>query len=291
MCSFKQLEMKTVLSFLVAALMVLSANAANIVYVKKDSAKVVELLKEAASLPKNVNRMVFFGKKFLGVPYVASTLEVGNSEKLVVNLRQMDCTTFVETVAALTLADKRGQRTFAGFCSALKELRYRDGKINGYPSRLHYFSFWIQDNKRKGLIGDRINANTPYAKGQRIQVNYMTQHPDKYKHLRNNQSYVRTIADYERQVNGSVRYYIPKSCVGLSQKQLSFIHDGDILGTVTSKAGLDASHLGIAVWMDGRLHFLNASALYHKVVLDKNTLYSYQKKQRSQLGVNVVFVR
>lgn len=265
--------------------------SANIIYMKKDSARIVRLLKEAASLPAHVNRMVFFGKKFIGLPYVASTLEVGTTEKLVVNLRQMDCTTFVETVAALTLADKRNQRSFTGFCSALKALRYRKGQINGYPSRLHYFSFWVNDNIRKGLIGDRICGRTPYAKGQTINVNYMTRHPEKYKHLRNNPSYVQKIADYERQVNGSVRYYIPKAYVGLSQKQLSFIHDGDILGTVTSKAGLDASHLGIAVWENGRLHFLNASALYHKVVLDKNTLYSYQKKQRSQLGVNVVFVR
>lgn len=265
--------------------------SANIIYMKKDSARIVRLLKEAASLPAHVNRMVFFGKKFIGLPYVASTLEVGTTEKLVVNLRQMDCTTFVETVAALTLADKRNQRSFTGFCSALKALRYRKGQINGYPSRLHYFSFWVNDNIRKGLIGDRICGRTPYAKGQTINVNYMTRHPEKYKHLRNNPSYVPKIADYERQVNGSVRYYIPKAYVGLSQKQLSFIHDGDILGTVTSKAGLDASHLGIAVWENGRLHFLNASALYHKVVLDKDTLYSYQKKQRSQLGVNVVFVR
>lgn len=283
--------MKRTLLFFVVAVMAASGKAGNIVYMKKDSARVVQLLKEAASLPKNVNRMVFFGKKFIGVPYVANTLEVGNSEKLVVNLRQMDCTTFVETVAALTLADKRGQRSFTGFCIALKELRYRDGQINGYPSRLHYFSFWVNDNIRKGLVGDRISRQTPYAKRQVIRVNYMTVHPDKYKHLRNNPSYISTIADYQRQVNGSVRYYIPKAYVGLTQKQLPFVHDGDILGTVTSRKGLDASHLGIAVWMDGRLHFLNASALYHKVVLDKNTLYDYQKKQRSQLGVNVVFVR
>lgn len=283
--------MKKFFVLLMAAFLTVSGKAGDVIYTKQDSLKVVRLLKEASRLPANVNRMVFFGKKFIGIPYVANTLEVGNSEKLVVNLRQLDCTTFVETVAALSLADKRNQRTFQGFCNALRQLRYRGGKMAGYPSRLHYFSFWVNDNIRKGLIGDRLNAHTPYVKGQRIHVNYMTTHPDKYKHLRNAPSYVRAIAAYEKQVNGSVRYYIPKSCVGLGRNQLSFIHDGDILGTVTSKAGLDASHLGLAVWLNGRLHFLNASALYHKVVLDSNTLYSYQKKQRSQLGVNVVFLR
>lgn len=283
--------MKKAILLWALAFLAMAGRAENIVYTKKDSLKVVQLLKEAARLPKNVNRMVYFGKKFIGVPYVANTLEVGNTEKLVVNLRQLDCTTFVETVAALTLADRRNQRSFAGFCNALRQLRYRGGNMNGYTSRLHYFSFWVNDNIRKGLIGDRINARTPYAKGQKIQVDYMTRHPGKYKHLRYNPAYVRTIAAYERQVNGTVRYYIPKAYIGLTQRRLSFIHDGDILGTVTSKVGLDASHLGIAVWINGRLHFLNASALYHKVVLDSNTMYSYQKKQRSQLGVNVVFVR
>lgn len=283
--------MRTAILLLIMAFLTFRGKAETIVYTKKDSLKVVQLLKEASRLPKNVNRMVYFGKKFIGVPYLANTLEVGNSEKLVVNLQGLDCTTFVETVAALTLADKRNQRSFAGFCNALRQLRYRGGKIDGYTSRLHYFSFWVNDNMRKGLIGDRINARTPYAKGQRILLNYMTRHPEKYKHLRNHPSYVRTIAAFERQVNGTVRYYIPKAYIYLDRSKLSFIKDGDILGTVTSKAGLDASHLGIAVWIKGRLHFLNASALYHKVVLDRNTMYSYQKKQRSQLGVNVIFVR
>lgn len=274
-----------------AAFLSVTGRAEGIIYTKRDSLKVVSLLREASKLPANVNRMVFFGKKFIGVPYVASTLEVGNTEKLVVNLRQMDCTTFVETVSALALADQRHQRSFAGFCNALRQLRYRNGRINGYASRLHYFSFWVNDNIRKGLVGDRVNNRTPFARGQRIQLDYMSRHPAQYRQLKENAALVNTIRSFEQQVNGSVRYYIPKAYIGLSRSKLSFIHDGDILGTVTSKAGLDASHLGIAVWIGDRLHFLNASALYHRVVLDSNTMYSYQKKQRSQLGVNVVYIR
>jgi hypothetical protein len=34
---------------------------------------------------------------------VAHTLEPNNNERLIINLRQLDCTTFVEQVAALYL--------------------------------------------------------------------------------------------------------------------------------------------------------------------------------------------
>jgi len=68
---------------------------------------------------------------------------------------------------------------------------------------------------------------------------------------------------------------------------LGIIEDGDILAMITSKPGLDTSHIGIAVWQNGRLHLLNASNIYKKVVLDTQTLYTYQQKQASQLGIRV----
>ena len=81
-------------------------------YTKEDSALVVRLLKEAKTKRGKENRMMYFGKKFLGLPYVGHTLENGDEEHLIVNLHELDCTTFVETVLALTLCDKDDQRTF-----------------------------------------------------------------------------------------------------------------------------------------------------------------------------------
>ncbi len=40
--------------------------------------------------------MVKIGCGFVGTPYVAKTLDVGINENLVVNLHELDCTTFVE---------------------------------------------------------------------------------------------------------------------------------------------------------------------------------------------------
>lgn len=46
--------------------------------------------------------MLWFGKKFIGIPYVGGTLDRAEEEKLVINTSELDCTTFVEIVTALT---------------------------------------------------------------------------------------------------------------------------------------------------------------------------------------------
>lgn len=48
--------------------------------------------------------MLKYGLSFLKTPYVAHTLEVNDEEKLVVNFDEVDCTTFVEYVLALSLS-------------------------------------------------------------------------------------------------------------------------------------------------------------------------------------------
>ena len=71
----------------------------------------------------------------------------------------------------------------------------------------------------------------------------------------------------------------------------SAIHDGDIIAITTSKAGLDTSHIGIAVWHKDGLHMLNASQIHKKVVEEPMTLYQYMQKHPSQTGIRIVRVK
>jgi hypothetical protein len=80
------------------------------------------------------------GRMFLETPYVAHTLEVEGPERLVVHLGGLDCLTFVESTLALARCVRRGRTTMDDFRAELQQLRYRDGRIDGYPSRLHYFT-------------------------------------------------------------------------------------------------------------------------------------------------------
>src|SRR5690606_12471803 len=87
-------------------------------------------------------------------PYVAHTLEVPGPERLVINLRGLDCVSFVENTLALSRLVRAGVSDFEAFQAEIRALRYRDGAIDGYPSRLHYFTEWIADNERMGRVRD-----------------------------------------------------------------------------------------------------------------------------------------
>ena len=76
------------------------------------------------------------------------------AERLVVNLREFDCFTFVENVVALAWLLKSREKSFEGFRRLLRKIRYRNGRLQGYSSRLHYFSDWIHDNQKKGIVRD-----------------------------------------------------------------------------------------------------------------------------------------
>lgn len=267
----------------------ISAKAASVPvqYTASDSLAVERLLETGRKERGDENRMIYYGKKFLDVPYAAHTLEVGDEEKLVVNLSQMDCTTFVEYVAALSMCDMKGQGRFRDFCDNLTRIRYRNGVIDGYASRLHYFTWWGEDNEKMNIVEEIVSDEAPFTAVQTVQIDYMSSHPSLYKRLRSDAGLIPLIKEYECATNGKQYRYIPKSRLGGTREQLASVCSGDIVSIITNKKGLDTSHVGIAVWQDGHLHLMHASSLKKKVVLDSETFYNYSKKQASQLGIRV----
>lgn len=259
-------------------------------YTTADSIKVVKLLQEGKKQKGKQDLVLFFARKFLGIPYVASTLENNTDEQLVINLRQLDCTTFVENVLTLTLCTKNGQTTFDDFCNQLRKIRYRNGKV-GYPTRLHYFSEWISDNTRMGFVEETQSPNPPFSAVQTLQINFMSTHVDKYPMLVRTPSFIKPIAQMESELNGQTCRYIPKVGILNNAACKQAVKDGNILALVTSRQGLDTSHVGFAIWKKDGLHLFHASSLQKKVVEDKSLLRNYMMKQKSQLGVRVVKVK
>ncbi len=153
-----------------------SQSALSLQYSKADSLKVVSLFLQADSQKFNniQERTLFFARKLIGIPYVASTLEVNRKEQLVVNLRQLDCTTFVENSLALALTHQSGKKTLREFCKNLQTLRYRGGKDVSYIGRLHYFTEWIEDNTRLGICKEIQSPNPPFTMIQHVRVDYMS---------------------------------------------------------------------------------------------------------------------
>ena len=253
---------------------------------EQDRASIEKWLQEAVSLSKDSCRTLHFAKKMLGVPYVAGTLDGNEEEQLVVLVDSLDCTTFVETVLAFCIADKRGERDYEGFKNALTQVRYRDGILNGYTSRLHYFSDWILNNEQMGFVKE-CTSETACSQPKELWLDFMTTHVDSYLPMKKNPELVKEMAAHEKNWQGAVVSYIPKEKLNLSPEELK-IKDGDVLALVTNIKGLDVVHVGFAFWKDNQLHLLHASSSVKKVIEDPKTQYESSKNTKAHIGVRAI---
>ena len=274
-------------------LFLFSSRLSAVTFETEDSLRVEELLRQGACLPSDSNVVLFYAHSFEGCPYVPATLEVNDSEQLVVNLRQMDCTTFVETVVALSLTTMHQSRSWTDFLYWLRTIRYRDGISDGYASRNHYFSQRIDNAQRHGLAqeqpADSLDPKFPFTQCRQLDLSYMTSHPSAYRQLRNDSAMRQLIRDVEISSSGKTIHYIPASHLELRQSEMKYVRNGDVLAIVSKKNGLDIAHVGFAEWgRDGKLHLLNASLLHKRVILEPKTLHQYISTQPNQLGIRVV---
>ena len=254
-------------------------------------------LEHKRTLPKTLSAdkarqqlLLHIARGFIGTPYVAKTLEDDNKETLVINLRQLDCTTYVENVLAVYECVKNNKTTFAAYKNYLRLIRYAGGKVS-YPTRQHYFTEWIEENTKEGFVSEVKGQNPPFSAKQTLAIDFMSTHIDLYPMLKNNVEMRKPIAEMEHRLSGKTYRYIPKSKIKNTRLLRSTIHDGDIIAIITKKKGLDTSHIGIAVWHKDGLHLLNASQIHKKVVEEPMTLYQYMQKHPSQLGIRIVRIK
>ena len=244
--------------------------------------------KHLESLPIG-ERIVAMGRLFLGTPYVAGTLDTSSQgEHLIVNLRGFDCVTFYENMLALARVIREYRApTVKDFENELTFLRYRNGKMDGYHSRLNYSIDYFYNNQQKGVL--RIvsrEVGGPYAKYDDRAINFMTTHRSLYKQLVNDPAEYAAMLEIESDIHArKAFYYIPKADIA---KVESKIETGDILGITTNIPGLDCSHTGIAVRLaDGRIHFMHASSLKGQVIISEEPLAEYLTHSSHQTGIIV----
>jgi hypothetical protein len=226
--------------------------------------------------------MVAVAREFTGTPYVASTLEVEGPEGLVVNLRELDCTTFAENVLALSLCIHRGAFDSAAFTDQLRQIRYRGGVIDQYPSRLHYFTDWLVENQKKGLLDIVSNqfGNAVFSS----EVNFMSTHFDKYTALSIHPEWVGVMANIEKRISSyDLRYTTGDNIDAVAPR----IKDGDLIGFCSKVSGLDVSHVAIALHFDDGLHFIHASSNAMQVEVSSVLLSDYVLNSRGVTGILV----
>ena len=235
---------------------------------------------------KPINQvMIAIGKSFLGTPYQAHTLEVGNTERLTVHLSGLDCYTFYESTLALARCVKLNELSFKDYLKQIETIRYRGGKLNGYLSRLHYALDWLYDNQKRGIVKDITKeiGGVPYKK----KIDFMSAHFKLYKRLKEHPELVPKLKKIEEEINRRHYYYIPQNKIARVEYK---IKSGDILLLTTGIKGLGVGHTGIAIRLreDGRIHFMHAPIAGKKVQITAVPLADYVRSVKKHTGIIVV---
>ncbi len=229
--------------------------------------------------------IIFFARKQLGIPYVANTLDRTPNEQLVVDLHGEDCVTFVENTLALARTALEHDNTSLRFCKNLRLLRYRYGKINGYASRLNYFSDWLLSNQKKGIISipsQKWKASVPMGR-----LWFMSAHRNSYRQLRQSDSLLHLIRKQEIRLSSDGLRYLPKNHLS---RYIDQIRSGDIIAFVTTIPGLDVSHTALALRSGDSVTFIHANPR-HGVTVEPQGLLPYVLHRKTLKGVIIARLR
>jgi hypothetical protein len=238
--------------------------------------------------------VAIIGTTFVGTPYEPGTLELPGQERLVVNLRTFDCVTFVEQVLVLAHlvrdesvvpdADPDAGRAFRDrYRELLTELRYRDGRIDGYGSRLHYFTEWMNQAESAGWAVDVTSELGGEADPRPIR--FMSSNPHAYRQLGEDPALLVGIRAVEERLSAATRLFVPEARIAAVE---SGIRNGDIIAAVSTVEGLDIAHTGVAIRHDGRIHLLHAPLVGDSVEISPRPLATRIGTIAGQKGIRVL---
>jgi Protein of unknown function (DUF1460) len=228
------------------------------------------------------------GELAAGTPYQPSTLEAylhaGGSpfaEPLTVSLTRFDCVTLVESCLAVSrIAGRDAAPNWEEFGREIERMRYRGGQRKGYTSRLHYFSEWIADGERRGLVRD-LGGKLGGVEDVRP-LRFMTEHRGSYPAL-SDEGVFREIAAIEKRLDQHPRRLILTERIPELE---DLIQTGDVLGFGTAIPGLDVTHAAFA-YRDSKnlLRVLHAPLSGGVVEVTRTTLPQYVAAIRRSTGI------
>ncbi|MEO8576567.1 MAG: N-acetylmuramoyl-L-alanine amidase-like domain-containing protein [Gemmatimonadales bacterium] len=234
-------------------------------------------------------RAIKVGELAIGTPYVPNTLEAyikaggdpTRTEPITLSLTQFDCVTLVESCIAVARASDDGRKPiWAKFSREVERMRYRGGKRTGYTSRLHYFSEWITDGARRGLVRDMgaelggVNDTRP--------LRFMTEHRGSYPAMANDSVFAE-IGRMETRLDSSPRYVVAADKI---ESVSDRIQTGDVIAFATAIPGIDVTHAAFAYrGNDGVLRVLHAPLSGGAVEITRTTLPEYVARIRRSTGI------
>ena len=234
-------------------------------------------------------RAIKVGELAIGTPYVPNTLEAyiksggdpTRTEPITLSLTQFDCVTLVESCLAVARASDDGRKpTWQKFSDEVARMRYRGGKRAGYTSRLHYFSEWITDGARRGLVRD-IGAELGGVNDARP-LRFMTEHRGSYPAMADDNVFAE-IGRMEMRLDSSPRHVVAADKI---ESVADRIQSGDVIAFATAIPGLDVTHAAFAYrGNDGILRVLHAPLSGGAVEITRTTLPEYVARIRRSTGI------
>jgi len=195
------------------------------------------LLSDANKIENVSEKIDFISLMFLDTKYKGDTL-IGNKdtkEVFVINLREVDCFTFIDYVEAM-----RRSSSFNEFKRKLKNVRYQKGIID-FSKRNHFFTDWAEyssdyiENITEKIGGDKTKKIVKDLNKKKDGTFFLLGLPPKK----------RTVS------------FIPAS--ELNTDMTNKLKTGDYIGIYTDIAGLDVTHVGIIIKKD-KIYFRNATS-------------------------------
>lgn len=224
-----------------------------------------------------INRVIVkLAETFLGTPYVGGVLDGYAQEELIINLRELDCFTFVEYVFALALCVKSHRSQFQDFCQTVQTLRYRKGLVKGYASRLHYFTDWINEAQNNNLL-KVVSGSQSITKPIFLLSKSLTQ---KTPSLSDDE--MQLLRHWENLLSQQSFSHFPCSQIHLASKQLQ---SGDIVAFISNLAGIDVNHVGFIYKRANLNTFIHASSTNKKVEIYDGELSEYCRSIKKNSGI------
>lgn len=203
--------------------------------------KIDELLALRAATPgaRSKGELIdLLSSRFLGTPYGADMLigSASQPEQLVIDMRRVDCFTYLDYVEALSRSTDRDQ-----FVANLIETRYTAGRVE-FQQRKHFFSDWSHTERIAATDITAALGTAAVTVTKRLNAKA------------DGGQYLPGLPVVDRDIT-----YIPSRAV--DETVIAQLRTGDYIGAYADRPGLDVTHVGIFVMTPNGPVFRNASSL------------------------------
>lgn len=223
-------------------------------------------------------------REFEGVPYGGGSQGCPQAHTLV-NVRQMDCMTFVENFWAIAftrhlvsqMKEQPGDdELFAIYIQNLNAIRYYEGKNIRNEDRIQYLTSGFIQLEKAGVL-QPVGKGT--GKSLQKPIHYVSTNKAKFGGF-SDWPFIRA---REQEMSAYEYVFFPKS--GIAQ-YAPIARDGDLVGLVTTVPGLDVSHCGVITLKEGKVHMTHASSVKKQLVVAQN-LEDYLASRSTISGIVV----